>query len=226
MAPPKQTPVPLPIPVGMPTSSVPAHVVTRPAPLAEKDANAVPTPQPTGGKKRKSAGAADGDDKPKRPKKASAKDAQDALLDVNHIDLPGQESRKVPVFDTCREIRKKIKALLRKGVQQAAFVRAMNKGLPDDGGKKVNSMNMKTFMEQKDTMDGNTSTVFYAAYIFFERQRIRDNKPKTAFREEMEKTHGREGVDIVHNVKGGMWLFAGESAHMDKYGKLQISGGR
>lgn len=164
--------------------------------------------------------------KAKRPKKAAeaGPGAQDALLDTGDVTLPGEANRKVPVFDTCNDIRRKIRALLgAQGVQQAALIRALNKGLPDDGGKTINNMNMRTFMNQSGIMDGNTSTVFYAAYLFFERQRIKQGKPKSAFREGMEKAHGKDGVDVEHNHKNGIYLLGNESAHLDKYGVLQIT---
>lgn len=160
-------------------------------------------------------------------KKAAAAKAAD-LFDVAGVTLPREAQQAVPVYDTCDEVRKKTRAFLAKdGVTQAAFVREISKTFTD-GTTSVSPANLRYFMGRKGPLDGNTNVSFYAGYVFFEKQRLKANKPKTKFREEMEKAHGPKGVDTEHSPNGYITLLDGESAHIDKYGKCQIvsAGGR
>lgn len=56
--------------------------------------------------------------------------------------------------------------------------------------------------------------------------RIRDGKPKSKFRMEMEENHGEYGVDVERNM-GTQYitLHVTERASYNKYGKLHITGG-
>ncbi|KPM40618.1 hypothetical protein AK830_g5970 [Neonectria ditissima] len=157
--------------------------------------------------------------KPKKPKTAeSSKKAAD-LLDVAGVELPRESSNSVPVFDTCDEVRKKIRALLAKdGVTQAAFVREISKTFTD--GRKVSPANLRYFMGRRGVIDGNTNVTYYAAYVFFEKQRIKAGKPKTKFREEMEKVHKGTGVDTENSASGGVFTLADETVTLDKYGRM------
>ncbi|KAI9157957.1 hypothetical protein HJFPF1_05942 [Paramyrothecium foliicola] len=158
----------------------------------------------------------------KKPKKATAAEQASNLLDVSGVDLQGEQSCSVPVYDTCDEIRKKIRALLaRDGITQAAFIREISKTYPDD--KNVSAANLRYFMGRKGPLGGNTNATYYAAYVFFEKQRIKAGKPKSKFREEMEQVHGRDGVDVEHSSEGHVWVMAGESVHTDKYGKTHFT---
>ncbi|CEF73005.1 hypothetical protein FGSG_00956 [Fusarium graminearum PH-1] len=161
--------------------------------------------------------------KPKKPKTAAASKVIDKLLNVSSVDpLPGEAQGTVAVYDTCNEIRKKIRALLAKeGMTQAAFIRALNKNLPEDG-QNVSPANLRYFMGCKDVRGGNTNIAFYAAYIFFEKRCIQDGKPKSKFREEMEKAWGSKGFDTEHGGNQQYTCFAGERPVIDKYGKIDF----
>jgi hypothetical protein len=50
-------------------------------------------------------------------------------------------------------------------------------------------------MKRKSNIGGAKSIVFYAAYVYFEKLRTKERKPKGKKREEMEKVWGRNGVD-------------------------------
>ena len=160
--------------------------------------------------------------KPKKPKTAAASKATDEILDVSNVDpLPGEAQGTVPVYDTCNEIRKKIRPLLAKeGMTQAAFIRALNKNLPE--GKSVSQANLRYFMGRTGARDGNTNITFYAAYVFFEKKRIQAGKPKSKFREEMEKAWGAKGFDLEHGANQHYTCFAGERPVQDKYGKIDF----
>ncbi|GKU18770.1 unnamed protein product [Fusarium langsethiae] len=160
--------------------------------------------------------------KPKKPKIAADSKAMDKTLDVSNVDpLPGKAQGRVAVYDTCNEIRKKIRAFLAKdGMTQAAFIRALNKNLPE--GQRVSPANLRYFMGCKDVRGGNTNVAFYAAYTFFEKRRIQEGKPKTKFREEMEKAWGSKGFDTEHGGNQQYTCFAGERPVIDKYGKIDF----
>lgn len=161
--------------------------------------------------------------KPKKPKTAAstaaAKKKQD--VDISEVTLPGEDKGAVPIYDTCDEVRKKTRAhLARDGTTQAGFVREISKTFPDE--RKVSAANLRYFMGQKGPLGGNTNVAFYAAYVFFEKVRVAQNKPKTKFREEMEKVHKATGVDTEHGSGAGVFCHGDERPYIDKYAKLQF----
>ncbi|KAI0113485.1 hypothetical protein F4814DRAFT_421917 [Daldinia grandis] len=120
---------------------------------------------------------------PKRPRKSESE-----ALDVSNIKLYGEDTQSVPVYDTCDEVRKKIRAFLRKpDISQSAFCRAIAESFPE--GKRIQPRQLSCFLEKKGPMSGNTSSVFYGAYVFFEKLRIKEGRPKSEMRQEMEKVH-------------------------------------
>ncbi|KAI2778323.1 hypothetical protein F4815DRAFT_477964 [Daldinia loculata] len=120
---------------------------------------------------------------PKRPRKSESE-----ALDVSDIKLYGEDTQSVPVYDTCDEVRKKIRAFLRKpDISQSAFCRAIAKSFPEE--KQIQSRQLNCFLDKKGPMSGNTSSVFYGAYVFFEKLRIKEGRPKSEMRQEMEKVH-------------------------------------
>ncbi|KUI55894.1 hypothetical protein VP1G_03335 [Cytospora mali] len=161
------------------------------------------------------------------PTKASSKKAQaEALFDVSSVHLDDEDPGPVPVYETCDTIRRKIRDVLKKdGVTQAGFCRALAQAcedleVPPQPGQ------LSRFLANKGPLSGNTNVVFYSSYVLFEKMRIRDRKPKSKFRQEMEALHPGEGVDIEHNMNTQRFLLhATERASIDKYGKLHITGG-
>jgi hypothetical protein len=71
-------------------------------------------------------------------------------------------------------------------------------------------------------MTGNTSAIFYGAYVYFEKLRIKDGKPKGTKRQEMEDIYaGDGGLD----TKRRSYVYvcgSGERPAMDKYGQVSI----
>ena len=67
---------------------------------------------------------------------------------------------------------------------QAAFLREVAKTFGN--GRKIQANMLNKFLDKKGPNSGNISSIFYADYVFFKKMRIRDGKPKTAFREDME----------------------------------------
>ncbi|RBQ70138.1 hypothetical protein FVER14953_00588 [Fusarium verticillioides] len=160
--------------------------------------------------------------KPKKAKTAASAKVLEEVLDVSNVDpLPGEADGTVPIYDTCDDIRKKIRPMLAKeGMTQAAFIRALNKNLPE--GKSVSPANMRYFMGRKGVRDGNTNITFYAAYVFFEKKRIQAGKPKAQFRHKMEKAWGNKGFDIEHGANQQYTCFAGEEPVVDEFGKIDF----
>lgn len=166
--------------------------------------------------KRKSAGI-------KEPsKKKVKKDVESKRLDVSAVELSGEEDETVEVYDTCDEIRRKIAAHLRDPtVTQANFLRSLAQMLPDPNVK-LQSKQLKDFQTKKGPLAGNTSKIYYAAYVFFEKQRVAQRKPKSKMRVEMEdQWEGEGGIDRTR-VLGKVLCSAGKNPYMDKYGRTRV----
>lgn len=153
-------------------------------------------------------------------KSKSKEAAGSGPLDVGDVTLHGEDTGTVPVYDTCDDVRKKIRAVLRKSdVTQAAFLRAVGQCFP--GGRKIQGKQLNDFLSKRGPVAGNTSAVFYGGYVFFEKIRIKQDKPKTEKRLQMER-EWRDGVETKRNLNGPILMMKDEVAHVDQYGKLQI----
>jgi hypothetical protein len=147
--------------------------------------------------------------------------------DVSSIHLHGEEDGAVPIFDTCDDIRKKINDYLKKEPKatQAGLARELSNHLPDD--EKVDGRQMGAFLKKKGPCDGGHSPVFYAAYVYFEKLRVKDNKKKSKKREEMEEAWAEEGGfprEGSHNMY--FTTFPGEGRPtLDRLGQVKLTGG-
>ncbi|GKT45008.1 uncharacterized protein ColSpa_05189 [Colletotrichum spaethianum] len=222
----------------MPPKKAAAAAAADPAPLGDADANRVSAsnntitepaekPAPKSRKRKSDAADAAADTAEPAPKKQATKKKDDPLPDLSEIHLDGDEHMNVPVYDTCDTVRTKIRALLKKdGVTKAAFLRATVKAAYGaDSTHKVAPNLLTNFLNKKGAGAGNTSSVFYAAYVFFEKLRIRDKKPKGKKREEMER-EWPNGMETKEQLGGPVFAHVSESVSMDKYGKTVISGPR
>ncbi|KIW55752.1 hypothetical protein PV05_04481 [Exophiala xenobiotica] len=138
--------------------------------------------------------------------------------------LPGEEKDEVPVFDTCDDIRTKIKRYMRETPHAtgAGFVRTANRALPEDSDRKAGSQTLTKFLNAKGPRKGAEGNVFHTAYVFFEKLRIKQGKPKSKKREEMEKAWGRQGIDLEDSSRTR--VFVGPNlppVYEDQYGKLR-----
>lgn len=155
------------------------------------------------------------------PRKNIAEEKNSKTFDTGGIKLEGEESQTVSVFDTCDEIRKKIRAFLKKpDVTQAAFCRAIGDSFPEK--RSIQSRQLSTFLGRKGPTAGNTSAVFYGSYVFFEKMRIKEGKPKSQFRLEMETIHPK-GMNVTDQIDGG-WVTMHKDERMvqDKYGRIDF----
>jgi hypothetical protein len=180
-------------------------------------------------KKREFAGLPLQAPKAKRPKTSAAmktnasgqtkSTVSEAQLDTGCVKLEGEEQCTVPIYMTCNDVRKALRALIAKGVTQAALCRALSKQYPEGSGQGVSAANLRYFMGQTGIDSGCGSTAFYAGYCLLEKLRIHAGKPKSKFREEMEKAHGKGGITESNRY---VTVLAGETPALDKYGCLHF----
>jgi hypothetical protein len=108
----------------------------------------------------------------------------------------GEETDSVEIYDSCDEIRKKIAAHLRKPNNTAAQLCRDLLAQYHTAERKppqIQSGQLTKFRGYKGADTGNTSCVFYAAYVFFEKIRLAEGKPKSKHRLEMEEIWGGKG---------------------------------
>ncbi|KAH9890311.1 hypothetical protein F4778DRAFT_785466 [Xylariomycetidae sp. FL2044] len=124
-----------------------------------------------------------------------------AALDVSGVELDGEDEHKAPVYATCDEVREKIQAVLcEPDVTQAALLRAIAESFPAAEDRKIQTNQLHAFLEKEGPMAGNTSSVFYGAYVLFEKLRVKEGKVKSEARLEMERIHP-EGVNVTEIQK-------------------------
>jgi hypothetical protein len=148
-----------------------------------------------------------------------AKKGEEPNYDFSDIHLEGEQEVAVPVHDTCDEVRKKINAHMKEpGRTKAAFLRDIAKTYPEE--KSILTKSLNDFLNKKGPLKGNTSAVYYAAYVFFEKMRLKNNKPKSKHRQEVEKRHPN-GIPTDRPLDRILCM-AGEIPTIDQYGDLHI----
>jgi hypothetical protein len=118
----------------------------------------------------------------------SSSSTQAPAADPFSIELDGMYTDSVEVYDSCDEIRRKITVhLLKPGVTKAQFCRDLKAMLYSPSAPaRIQSNQLDQFRGYKGAGHGNTSVVYYTAYVYFERLRIAEGKPKTKHRLGME----------------------------------------
>ncbi|KAG8672937.1 hypothetical protein FPOAC2_06356 [Fusarium poae] len=107
-----------------------------------------------------------------------AKSPTTGLPDISGIHLPFEEEDDVPVYDDCDEIRRKINAHLRTtNVTQAQFCRDLYAQFKTPKFKGIQSKQLSDFRSTKGSNCGAKSSVYYTAYVYFEKLRIAQGKP-------------------------------------------------
>ncbi|KAG5659587.1 hypothetical protein KAF25_002146 [Fusarium avenaceum] len=120
---------------------------------------------------------------PSKTTSSAAKTPKD-LPDLSEIYLQGEETDEVPVYDDCDEIRRKINAHMKTpGLTQAQFCRDLYAQLKAPKCKGIQSKQLTDFRGAKGSNAGAKSSVFYAAYVYFEKLRIAQGKPINKHRE-------------------------------------------
>ncbi|KAK4216951.1 hypothetical protein QBC37DRAFT_278237, partial [Rhypophila decipiens] len=149
--------------------------------------------------------------------------AASGAVDISDVHLEGEETDSVPVYDTCDEVRRKINAHLKKpGVTQAQFGRDVLAQLHANKPSQIQGTQIARFRGMHGANIGAKHLVFYGAYVFFEKIRIKEGKPKSAKRLEMEKLWGPEGFDRDHDHRTGYFVHESEHITSDQYGKVHI----
>ncbi|RYO36253.1 hypothetical protein AA0111_g3183 [Alternaria arborescens] len=162
---------------------------------------------------------------PNKKARSSQGPAQkDSVPSIDDIELDGEKDDKVPLFDTCDDVRKKINAHLKKpGVTQAAFLRAASTSFHNPP-KTLNARELSAFRSKKGALNGNTSGVFYGAYVYFEKLRIEEGKPKSKKRQEMGEIHAKDGGLDTKRMQDRLLTLAGDHWHHDAYGRTILNG--
>ncbi|KIW91892.1 uncharacterized protein Z519_07862 [Cladophialophora bantiana CBS 173.52] len=145
--------------------------------------------------------------------------------DVSSIHLDGDERDSVPVYDTCDDIRTKINRFLREtpGASNAGFTRTINAALPQSTGVKATAAQLGRFLKKHGPTDGAESPVFYASYVFFEKLRIKWEKPKSKKREEMESVWGPQGMGLHDLGNRSFICHQSERPYVTKFGELKFA---
>lgn len=129
------------------------------------------TKKPTSRKRKSDAGDGPQECKKSKATKSSAKDDKNGVTDISSIQLNGEEARAVEIYDTCDMVRSKIKLFMKQHPKESNASLARRMGTPSTG--------LSRFNAQKGYDEGNTSDAFYSAYVFLEKIRIAQNKPKS-----------------------------------------------
>lgn len=132
---------------------------------------------------------------------------------------PTDNDGRMPVFDTCDVIRRKIKNFIRRtSLSKTAFLRAVSRNVVDCPSFQVAQLNR--FLAMDGPRKGNTCGVYYAAYVFFEQRRIEERLPKSADRIQMERLYPY-GVNI-RTIRNSFWAPPDADVVMDRFGVVKI----
>lgn len=142
-----------------------------------------------------------------------------ATVDVSEVKLPGEDEDNVRIFDSCDAVRRKIQAHLKlPGVTRAAFQRDLGAQF-NTTSVNIQSKQLNDFLGKRGALAGNTSRVYYAAYVFFEKRRVALGQEKSKHRIGMEKAHPK-GVD-TSRMFTHVICFPGEIMVEDEFGKVK-----
>ncbi|KAI4704726.1 hypothetical protein J4E89_009603 [Alternaria sp. Ai002NY15] len=160
----------------------------------------------------------------KKAKKNEGVAAKDSVPSVDDVELDFEKEDKVPVYDTCDDVRHKINAHLKKpGVTQAAFLRAASASFHNPS-KTLNARQLSAFRSKKGALNGNTSGIYYGSYVYFEKLRIKEGKPKSKKRQEMEEIHAKDGGIDTKHMQDRLTTREGDHWHHDAYGRTILNG--
>jgi len=186
-------------------------------PKDEKTPNIDKVEEPTSRKRKSDAEHVPAETKKtKTPKSAPKKNDKGEIPNVSTIYLDGEETHSVPIYDTCDMVRSKIKLFLKQHPSEsnASLARRM----------KSTGTNLSRFREKKGYDKGNTSSAFYDAYVYLEKIRIAEGKPKSKDRVKMEELwSSKGGFDTTTSWNNkGLLMTPPESMTCNKYGETTI----
>lgn len=111
--------------------------------------------------------------------------------EVEKARLRGEKKADVPVYDSCDEVRAKIAAYLGRPDSPTPhyFCDMLHTLLKVTVSKGFETTQLRDFMAKEGPEAGAGALLYYAAYIFFEKLRIAEGRPKSDHRLEMERLH-------------------------------------
>ncbi len=162
------------------------------------------------------------------PSKKEELKAQKDANDVSDIHLDGEDTDSVPIYDTCDDVRTKINRFLREtpGASNASFIRLIDATLSSSSNKPT-ARQLPTFLGKKGATAGADSAIFYASYVFFEKLRVKRNKPKSKKRQEMEERWkdkaGKkdEGMSLHDMTRRTIYTLEPSRPYIDRYGEVK-----
>jgi hypothetical protein len=137
---------------------------------------------------------------PKKPKTASLANPALAVAPPSKtldIALEGEMQDNVEVFDSCDEIRRKINSHLRKpGVTPTAFLRDLEAQVHSDRkpNAKLQGVQLTRFRAMQGSEAGHRHIIYYMAFVYFEKERLAEGKPKSKHRLAEESRWGKGGA--------------------------------
>jgi hypothetical protein len=144
-------------------------------------------------------------------------------VDISDVWLEGQDKDEVAIYMTCDDVRNAIEAHLRTtDATQASFLRSITSMFTNPPQKGCSAGGLKTFLSSDGSMMGASSPIFYGSYVFLEKMRIAQGKPKSEKRLKMEKMWAPKGVDVRKDLKTRMWMHVDNRLFTDKYGSVEI----
>ncbi|KAI7513193.1 hypothetical protein KC347_g1800 [Hortaea werneckii] len=208
-------------------------------PLKETDGN---KQTPKRGTKRSSTDGKSGDEpNSKTPKKNGGKEKPDpnhvyTASELSDIHLEGEENEETPIFETCNDVRRHLNDTL-KHTTQANLARQLDALCPESN---VSVRHLKKLLEFKGVQGGAHSPAFYAAYVYYEKIRVRQNKNKGKKRQTMEEIWGGKransaflnwhskgsrlgGFPREGQHKAAMFMVKGDHWSMNQYGQCVLT---
>ncbi|KAL0575547.1 hypothetical protein V5O48_006421 [Marasmius crinis-equi] len=164
----------------------------------------------------------------KAKKNAAAGTSKDQETDIFSISLPGDAEGTVEIYDSCDELRRKINAHLRSSITKTQFLRDIVRAAYPDSYSSTNiqSKQLSDFLTKKGATAGNSSKLFYAGYVYFEKKRISEGKNKSKHRLQMEEEWGGRG-GLPRERERGFWCGPGMVPVQNKLGKVSfVNSGR
>jgi hypothetical protein len=176
-------------------------------------------------KKKTKTNGDDGKDKAGAGGKKSSSQSkadQEKALDVSGIKLEGEETDSVPIYLTCDDIRSMTNAHLRNtSATQASFCRAIAGMFTNPPKQGTSTAALHTFLSYSGPAAGASKACFYGAYVYFEKLRIKQGKPKSKKRTEMEEVWGPKGMDR-HDMTKPVFMRGDERIVADRFGHVDI----
>ena len=133
--------------------------------------------------------------KSKAALKAEATDLVERINAVVNVNVDGESNSNSNVYDSCPQVVTKMKAFLqRDGMTKSLLLSALGN---------INNNSLNRFMASKK-QDQCGNIAYRAGYVFFEKLRILEGKPKSSARIKNE-ANNPEGFSVVKE-RAGLWV--------------------